>query len=390
MSGVLNRVFNKIKREVYFPVEILLKSGRYRDDCNYKRNIDLDGCFDDRIDPSSSNFELLNRIAVSYKKASSDIFEYSEVFRPSNEWLPIYSHYLKEIMKALGDFNLEVIDEVYRNFWREPCSTGLVGLHPNMKGVFYGTNKKIGYLNKIYYLNDTVHRLCLWRTLLGDRFSFDALVAPVIGNPYGCFVGDKFINMGADYQHYYATSINDLLLEKHGRKVVAEIGGGFGGMAYYLIRDASNTVYVDFDLPENLALTSYYLSKAFPDKKILLYGEADFNIESLSEYDIILMPSFELDKLPDGACDLVFNSYSLAEMSRQTINHYVARAASLINNGGWFFHVNHTRKSVVSAKDFPVPSDLVLVREELAAWNLGRNSAMDEYEFLYKKINGIQ
>lgn len=385
MSKILNRIFNKIKREVYFPVEILMSSRRYRNDDIYKRNIKLDRCFEDRGDLFGSDFELLNRIAVSYKISSNDILEYSDVFRPSNEWLPIYSNYLKEVMKALGGFDLEAIGRIYGNFWREPCSTGLVGLHPNMNGVFYGTDKKIGYLNRMYYLNDTVHRLCLWRTLLGDRFSFEALEAPVIGNPYGCFVGDKFINMGADYQHYYATSINDLLLEKSGRKVVAEIGGGFGGMAYYLIRDAKDTVYVDFDLPENLALTSYYLAKAFPDKKILLYGEGVFNVDALLAYDVILMPSFELDKLPDGACDLVFNSYSLAEMSRQTINHYVSRSASLVNKGGWFFHVNHTRKSVVSAKDFPIPTDLVLVREELAAWNLGRNSAMDECEFLYKK-----
>jgi putative sugar O-methyltransferase len=385
MTRLIERVLNKIKIEMFSPMEIFRKSRFYKDDENYRRNINLEACFDDRIDLSCNDSALLHRIIVSYKKASIDIAECSDVFRPSNEWLPIYRYYLKEVMCALEDGDIDGVDKIYKNFWREPCSTGLVGLHPNMKNEYFERGGKIGYLNKLHYLNDSIHRLNLWKKLLGDRFSFEALIAPVIGNPYGYFIGDKFINMGADYQHYYATVIGDLLCKKSGRKVVAEIGGGFGGMAYYLIRDSKDTTYVDFDLPENLALTSYYLLKAFPEKKFLLYGEGLFDSAALAQYDIILMPSFELDKLPDETCDLMFNSYSLAEMSPKTINHYVLKSAGLIKNGGWFFHVNHTKKSVMSAKDFPIPSNFSLISEQLAAWNLGRNSEMDEYEFIYKK-----
>lgn len=198
----------------------------------------------------------------------------------------------------------------------------------------------------------------------------------------------KFIKSGADYLHYYAHRIAELIGGCSGRKVVIEIGGGFGGMAYYLMRGSNDAVYIDFDLPENLALTSYYLLKALPDKKILLYGEADLSEASLLEYDAILMPSFELDTLPDNVCDLVFNSYSLAEMSAETIRHYVHRAAGLTRPRGWFFHVNHTKDSVVSARDFPLPKNFTLVNEVFAAWNLGRNQNMDEYEFLYQKSDG--
>lgn len=72
-------------------------------------------------------------------------------------------------------------------------------------------------------------------------------------------------------------------------------------------------------------------------------------------------------------------------MSPQTINHYVLQSASLLKEGGWFFHVNHTKRSLVSARDFPIPDNFVLISEEIAAWNLGRDSNMDEYEFLYQK-----
>ncbi len=335
------------------------------------------------MDYSGDVTESLKRISIAYKKASHDIFNHSEIFRPSNEWLPIYKQSYKEIIPALEDCDINAIDKIYKNFWRDSCSSGLVGLPVDMKLSFFGN--KISFINKALYLNDSLHRFNLWKKLIGNRYPICSLFSPTLGNPYGYFVNDKFIKSGADYQHYYATQINDLLLERQGRKVVAEIGGGYGGMAYYLIRDSNNLTYIDFDLPENLALTSYYLLKAFPEKKILLYGEDEIEGIKFADYDIILMPSFQLDKLHERSCDLIFNSYSLAEMSPPTIRHYVQQSANLINDGGWFFHVNHTSHSLVSAEDFPIPGNLKLIRKELAEWNLGRNSNMDEYEFLYKK-----
>jgi len=376
---------NRLYRWIYIRIEVLLKSKDYRLDTNYRMNNDISKCFEDRFDLSGDDTELLNRITSAYKKASHDLLAYPDIFRPSNEWLPIYKHNLRGVIHVLEEGDTSKLDKIYRNFWREPCSTGLIGLPVDMKSSFFGKNKKISYVNKTLYLNDSIHRLNLWKKFLGQRRTIDSLVSPLIGNPYGYFIDGKFIKAGADYQHYYATRINDLLDGKQSRKVVAEIGGGFGGMAYYLIRDAKNTTYIDFDLPENLALTSYYLLKAFPEKKVLLYGEAELEGAKLADYDIVLMPNFQLDKLPDETCDLIFNSYSLAEMSPQTISHYVLQSGKLINAGGWFFHVNHTKHSLVSARDFPIPDNFVLISEEFAAWNLGRNSNMDEYEFLFKK-----
>ncbi len=389
MPKIFRTTLNRINRWIYIPIKILFKSKDYIFDINYKKNTVVEKCVEDRIDLSGDDTALLKRISVAYKKASHDSLLHSEVFRPSNEWLPIYQHNLKEVMHALNECNTGDLDKIYRNFWREPCSTGLVGLPLDMKKAFFGKNKKITYINKTLYLNDVIHRFNLWSKLSGKDFSIDDLLSPLIGNPYGYFIDNKFIKAGADYQHFYATRINDLINKSQCNKVVCEIGGGFGGMAFYFIRDTKNSTYIDFDLPENLALTTYYLLKSFPEKKVLLYGEAELKNDIIADFDIILMPSFELDKLPDESCDLVFNSYSLAEMSPQTISHYVLQSAKLIKNNGWFFHVNHTKHSLVSARDFPIPDNLVLISEEFAAWNLGRNSNMDEYEFLYKKISNI-
>lgn len=384
MAQILNRIYHRLRREIYVPIDIMRKHQDYRRDANYKNNNDINRCFLDRFDPTSDDTALLKRIASAYKKASLDLLDHPAKFRPSNEWLPIYRNSYKEVVKSLENCDTNDLNRIYRNFWRESCSVGLVGLPLDMKRTYF-SNGKIGFLDKALYLNDCIHRFNLWTKLLGQRFSIDNLISPLVGNPYGYFINSTFIKAGADYQHYYATRINDLLIDKRGNKVVAEIGGGFGGMAYYLLCDATNTSYIDFDLPENLALATYYLLKCFPEKNALLYGEADLENVNLAAYDVVLMPNFEIDKLPENSCDIIFNSYSLAEMSKETIDHYISKSAKLINSNGWFFHVNHTKHSLVSGKDFPIPENFSLVAEEFAAWNLGRNSNMDEYEFLYQK-----
>jgi putative sugar O-methyltransferase len=381
MISLLKKIGRVAKRATYGKLEILAKSKDYRDDRNYKPET-LEACFANRVQAPSDDRALLERIVNAYNKGSKDQLARPELFRPSNEWLPIYRKYLGSVIDYLEKQDIENLDKTYRNYFRDDCSTGLVGLHGKMQSAFFG--RKISYLSRLHYLNDSIHRFNLWQKQTGNRYPITALDAPLIGNPYGYFIDGKFVKSGSDYQHYYAAKIIDLVgIEE--KRVVAEIGAGYGGMAYYLMRDAGNATFVDFDLPENLALTSYYLLKSFPDKKFLLYGEGTLQSQSLTEYDVVLMPSFELDVLPPESFDLIFNSYSLAEMSKETIDHYVRRCGDMLKNGGWFFHVNHTKKSQISARDFPIPADLKLVSEEIAAWNFGRNPDMDEYEFLYQK-----
>ena len=75
-----------------------------------------------------------------------------------------------------------------------------------------------------------------------------------IGNPFGAVIEDILVEEGAPYRHYCAQQVRSLL--SSGKATVVEVGGGFGGMAYYLLRDAIGTRYIDFDVPETIALAS--------------------------------------------------------------------------------------------------------------------------------------
>jgi putative sugar O-methyltransferase len=218
---------------------------------------------------------------------------------------------------------------------------------------------------------------------LGDGYTVQDLVSSNIGNPFGLELDGTFVTHGSDYLHYYATVLNRLVAEAD-RPTVVELGGGYGGMAYFLVRNSPKTTYVDFDLPENLALTAYYLLRAFPGMKIALYGEEELSTSTLENNRIVLMPNFEISKLPANCATAVFNSYSLAEMSAEAIEEYVKQMTKISRK--YFLHVNHTRRSLVSADNFGIERHgYQLLHRKAALWNQGRELVVDEYEYLYSR-----
>jgi putative sugar O-methyltransferase len=190
-----------------------------------------------------------------------------------------------------------------------------------------------------------------------------------------------FVRQGGEYQHYYSHAISQLL-PSGGNQVVVELGGGYGGLAYYLNRDNPSVTYIDFDLPEMLALATYYLMKTLPNLQISLYGETNFPNEALLAPGIVMMPSFEIVKMPSKSAAVSFNSYSLAEMSPSTIRVYIDQIARITNAN--FLHINHNRRAELSADKFGIEDHgFKLISRELAGWTLAINPDSDEYEYLY-------
>lgn len=335
--------------------------------------------FSEWPDPADDS-ALLQRIIDSYREAKSGQAAAAPCYQVGNEWLPIFRHHFGPVMDALSQGNVEDLAKIYKNFWRNGASAGLVGLSTDMSKFF---RTHIDEKDKKRFLHDTLHRFRLWQELLGRDADVRALESPAVGNPYGFFFGDSFVKSGADYLHYYATVIGRLV-EGAPCQVVAELGGGYGGTAYYLLRDNPSLTYVDFDLPENMALTAYYLLKALPESRALLYGEDVLSAETLDHYDLVLLPNFAVEQMPPSSAELVFNSYSLAEMPPPAIAAYVREFTSIARS--WLLHVNHTRNSLVVADEFGFdPEQFSLIYRKPARWNEGRSASADEFEFLYKK-----
>jgi putative sugar O-methyltransferase len=352
----------------------------FQNDPNFRPELVAQG-FLDRSEKNVDDSAILKRIVASYSKAKIAQQSAAPYYQVSNEWLPIYNDQLRGVMKALAEGNIDELAPMYRNFFRDPCSAGLIGLPVNMEKTYL--RGKIKKIDKFAFLYDVISRYKLWRDLTAGKYGTVSLASNAIGNPYGFELDGVFVSAGSDYLHYYATELDRLACAVE-PPVVVELGGGFGGMAYFLLRDSPKTTYVDFDLPENMALTAYYLLRAFPAMSVVLYGEEELSGDTLRNNRIVLMPNFEIEKLPDDSAGVVFNSYSLAEMSAQAIDEYIKQMTRISSRN--LLHVNHTRNSLVKADEFGIERyGFELVYRKPALWNRGRMHVVDEYEFLYSK-----
>ena len=377
---MIGRITYAILRRMFNFYVSLFDGKKYKFDQNYNLKF-IDKCFVDRKS-NISNKDIFQRVSNSYNKAKISQNNAHDVYQVGNEWVPIYKKYMSEIMIALSEEDNDALEGIYNNFLREKCSTGLAGIggYERMTRNYFSGH--ISVKNARIYMKDVVHRFNIWKNEIGSASDIDSLKGPLLGNPYGHYVNGIFIEASSHYNHYYATKIR-LLQQNSSHNKVLELGGGYGNMAYYLMRDSDNLTYLDFDLPENFALTAFYLLSAFPNKKIALYGEIDLEKDNLEPYDAILMPNFEIEKMGNDSVELVFNNYSLAEMSHETINNYI----NIINriSKKYIFHLNHTKYSSMSADDFPIDDNkFKLVHRVSAKWNMAINFAMDEFEFLYQ------
>jgi len=381
LQAKIERKVSKYSRKRRLRALLLFKAWEFMSDKNYDLNL-VERCFADNR-KVLDDVDIIKRIVKAYKKAKAGQKSAPEIYQVGNEWLPIYEKHLKIVMQALENEDIPSLQAIYQNFWRDPCSTGLLGLTGDMKKHYFG--RRIQRRYKKLYLFNSLHRMKLWRSLMGRDTSLAELASPAIGNPYYYSIDGHMIKAGSDYLHYYASSIGRLTNTSQ-KRVVVEIGGGYGGMAYYLLRDQTNLSYIDFDLPENMALTAYYLLNAFSEKKAVLYGEAELTPDCIAKNDMVIMPNFELEKIATNSVDLVFNSYSMAEMSPRTIAQYIAMISHITRK--YFLHVNHTRHSLVTADEFGInPNQFKLIYKLPALWNAGINPDMDEYEYLYEKID---
>jgi hypothetical protein len=216
---------------------------------------------------------------------------------------------------------------MYRNFYRDACSAGLLGAPGGLSRAYF--SGRIRDVYRHFYLSHVLFRLDYWKSLTGGRYTMRDLGGPGVGNPFGIILDGTHISVGAEYSHYCSHRVREQLNSEIA--TVAEIGGGFGGIAYYLLRDRPGTRYVGFDLPENVALASYYLMRALPDRKFLCYGEKAITRESIAEADVVMMPRFALGAVPGASVDLTFTSHGMSELSAHELEHYLTEISRITN-----------------------------------------------------------
>jgi hypothetical protein len=293
-------------------------SRRFRLDPRFDLQNVTDG-FVSRINDSPDDTELLERICEAYIKAISQQKFASKTYAATEWWQAVRQRNLGPVTLALQSRDIDSLRKMYRNFFRDPCSAGLLGVPYGMSNAYFGGS--INDFHRRFYLSHALYRLDYWKSQTDDRFDFKDLAGPEVGNPFGVRIEDTLFRVGAEYAHCCAYKLSSLTGSE--KATVAEIGAGFGGMAYYLLRDYPNISYCNFDVPESIALSSYYLLKAFPHLRFLLYGEQELTRESIAQVDVVLMPTFELSNVAEGTIDVAFSSHAISDVSPEAMTEYI-------------------------------------------------------------------
>ena len=280
--------------------------------------------------------------------------------RPAEFW----QRHLDSAYKALNDGRLV---EFLHNFGQWPIYTGIEETGYQAQRISLWLWRK--HVEEVYFRA----QMKVW--LHYDR-PIERLAFPRFGNQSGAIYKSKFIASGL-LNDVIASQLESLVRGIE-RPVIAEIGGGYGKLAYCLLRDLPRFRYFDFDLPETLCTAAYYLGKCFPEKRMLLYGESgDFEY-----FDIILMPPWQIDKLKSA--DLFFNKNSLGEMSADTARTYIAHIARVTR--GYFFHMNHEHERVddgLLASEYEVPMRLVYRMPDIFHLVSKNDGRPDIFQYLY-------
>lgn len=205
------------------------------------------------------------------------------------------------------------------------------------------------------------------------------------GNPFGLLIDEKVLSPDSPRHYYFAEKMAALVAGTTKQRIV-EIGGGYGGLALMFRRLLPTVPYVIVDLFETCLLQYYFLRKA--GLKVA------FVLDSAEMPDpdaIAIVPTDISDTFLSMFTDIgiVFNSRSLSEMSKDTIEHYFALIQLRLKplyiyheNSNFLLFPDSVRHVEILASEFPI--DPLRYRMEQMNVSPFMGGSGRYREFLYK------
>lgn len=343
------------------------------------------------VEPDKSDLPMVRRIFASYRLMKERQQSVHPDYLPSSLWQSTFDEAFPSLRRSLIDNDIGPFHHFLANFGAWPEYTGITW-SPLIRAASTSMLRARHLQNEVF-----LKQLELWQWFYGNRVPVSELSQPSHGNQYGAFVDGAFVTVTSFPLEVYGRIVAGIVqprqLGEQQKPHIAELGAGYGIQAYYILSRLTPAAYVDFDLPETLCLAAYFLTKSFPDRSVVLYGEGEFSDSAMNSFDLVFMPSFEIEKLGQGSIDVFINEFSLGEMKRSATANYVEHIARVSD---YFFHVNHDRfrnvysdaeQSLLGA-EYPVPSDKFTMLFRYPDWfhatNQGFfNPASDTVAYLY-------
>lgn len=297
-----------------------------------------------------------------------------------------------ELFNSFKSNNIDKLNLYYSNFFRKSIlSNGLVSHNLLKNDEITDNDHKINeYINLLLQDIDTCKDLLKINDL-------ELLNFPKIGNPYGILLDNKLITSDQPRHLYDAFRIYEITKDID-NPTILEIGGGFGGVLFNLINifniNKKKFTYINIDIFSTASIFIYFMENYFKSNnlknKINICFENKIDIKNIDNNNIFLKvfdnELFTINK----NIDIVYNSHSLSEMSKEHIDYYINILN--INKTKYFYHINtdyfpwktsFKNHIEINASDFNLKNYKKL-SHSISPWLCGGNERYRE--FLYEKI----
>ena len=207
-------------------------------------------------------------------------------------------------------------------------------------------------LDDKYNLDTQKNNFKLLKKSVPENFYLNFLNNKNIGNVKNFFYYKKKIVDSNEIFHIkWLYDIHEYVNDKN-NKIFCEIGAGYGSFCKKILKLKKDLKYIIIDLPESAFLSSYFLHKSFPKKKIFLYSylkEKKITPKELNKYDIFIIPPWV--KISNKIkIDFFINTRSFSEMNPEIIKKYFNLIEQHISDKGFFLNINRYEKSTVGKK----------------------------------------
>jgi putative sugar O-methyltransferase len=147
------------------------------------------------------------------------------------------------------------------------------------------------------------------------------------GNRSIVYNGQRLSERLIRYGYYTSQIIKNTNFLNNEKLVFLDLGGGFGGLSRVLLNYNNKSKCIIIEQPEICAVASYYMKLNFPNKRIINYSDFKDNTNKddlfkNKEFDIMILPHWCIEFIPDDFINLTINTTSLGEMSKQHAEYF--------------------------------------------------------------------
>lgn len=316
---------------------------------------------------TDENLRLCSRIMDAFKKATEDENEQGKGCESGSLWGVIINNHLKELLTALysGDPK-QVQAQLNEGFKKEfvfgyACGSFFDSAPHRLRFASLGISQYLAALGEElgvipaecseHIVSNKPRRKPTGTMVkeIAEILKID-LDFPKVAAPYGVKHGDCLFTPESPLHIFGAKRILQVLdryaQDLNGPLNILEIGGGYGGTAYWLHKMLGERIhsYTIIDLPTTNVMQGYFLSNALPEKKVQLYKEG----ELICERGVIsITPHFTLNRIK-GKINFVINQDSMPEMPESEARKYFAWMNE--NLDGLFYSFNQEGNTEFNGK----------------------------------------